>query len=187
MQNQPTPPTKPQITALHRRQTSIREPSRDGVSKARERGWEPFVIPTDASRRWIDVDALVKDVPVAIDHRDADDDERLPAPDAVAVVPATFNTLTAWANGTANTYPLVKLCAALGARVPTVAVPFAKHDLAGHPAWLASLAVLRYAGVQLIDPSSGAIGAVEPVESGTGAAVTAAFSWSWVLDRLSAE
>jgi len=29
--------------------------------------------------------------------------------------------------------------------------PFTKHDLAGHPAWLASIAVLRYARVRLID------------------------------------
>ena len=49
----------------------------------------------------------------------------------------TFNTLNAWADGTANTYALTTLCAALGARTSTVAVPFAKHDLAGHPAWLA--------------------------------------------------
>ena len=65
---------------------------RDGVSAARERGWEPFVIPTEASRRWIDVDALADHVPVAFEHRDTDDNERLPAPDAVAVVPTTFNT-----------------------------------------------------------------------------------------------
>jgi phosphopantothenoylcysteine synthetase/decarboxylase len=70
--------------------------------------------------------------------------KRAPEADAVAVVPLTFNTLNAWANGNANTYPLTVLCAALGARTPAVAVPFAKHDLAGHPAWLASLAVLRY-------------------------------------------
>jgi hypothetical protein len=31
-------------------------------------------------------------------------------------------------------------------------------DLAGHPAWLASIAVLRYAGVRVIDPRSGAVG-----------------------------
>jgi hypothetical protein len=161
---------------------SLASRTADGIAASRNRGWHPFVIPTDASRRWIDVDAL--DAPVLSDHRADDSDERAPAPDAVAVVPATFNTLNAWANGSANTYPLVKLCAALGARIPTVAVPFAKHDLAGHPAWLASIAVLRYAGVRVLDPKSGAVGYAEPVESGTGEAVTAAFSWAWVLDQL---
>jgi hypothetical protein len=94
----------------------------------------------------------------------------------------TFNTLASWANGTANTYPLATLCAALGARVPTVAVPLAKHDFAGHPAWLASLAVLRYAGVHLVDTTTGALGAVEPMQSGTGDRVTAAFQWSCATD-----
>ena len=28
----------------------------------------------------------------------------------------TFNTLNAWANGNANSYPLTTLCSALGAR-----------------------------------------------------------------------
>lgn len=98
-----------------------------------------------------------------------------PKADAVAVVPATFNTLNAWANGNANTYPLTTLCAALGSRTPTVAVPFAKHDLTGHPAWLASLAVLRYAGVTIVDPHDGATTSIEPVASGTGDRVTSDF------------
>jgi hypothetical protein len=49
-----------------------------------------------------------------------------------------------------------------------------QHDFAGHPAWLASLAVLRYAGVRLIDTTTGAVGGIEPMESGTGDRVTAA-------------
>lgn len=102
------------------------------------------------------------------------------------MVPATFNTLNAWATGLANTYPLAALCAALGARLPIVAVPFAKHDLAGHPAWLASLAVLRYAGVTIVDPSTGDIGHAEPIASGTGDTVAAAFDWAWVLDPIEA-
>jgi phosphopantothenoylcysteine synthetase/decarboxylase len=105
----------------------------------------------------------------------------------VAVVPLTFNTLNAWANGNANTYPLTTLCAALGSRTPTVAVPFAKHDLAGHPAWLASLAVLRYAGVKLADPHDGATSSVEPLDSGTGDRVAADFEWEWVFNRLASD
>ena len=50
----------------------------DGITASRNRGWQPFVIPTDASRRWIDADAL--DAPVLSDHRAADHDERAPAP-----------------------------------------------------------------------------------------------------------
>jgi hypothetical protein len=96
----------------------------------------------------------------------------------------TFNTLNAWANGNANTYPLTTLCAALGSRTRTAATPFAKHDLAGHPAWLASLAVLRYAGVSIVDPHNGSLSAVKPVASGTGVEVASDFRWEWVLEAL---
>lgn len=157
----------------------------EGVSEAAKRGWSPVLMPTDAARAWLDPDAL-RGITVLESHRAPSDAKRVSSPSAVAVVPATFNTLTGWANGRASTLPLVTLCTALGARVPTVAVPFAKHDLAGHPAWLASLAVLRYAGVTIVDPHSGRLGTVEPVASGTGGHVAAQFRWSWVLDRLDA-
>lgn len=67
-------------------------------------------------------------------------------------------------------------------RVPVV--PFLKDALAGHPSWLASLAVLRYAGVTLVDPRDGSVNTHEPLQSGTGDTVTDAFDWSWVLNRL---
>ena len=155
----------------------------DGVSEARERGWTVAVIPTEAATEWINTSEL-GDAAVIADHRQPDEAKRLPPADAIAVVPTTFNTLNAWATGVANTYPLATLCAALGARLPIVAVPFAKHDLAGHPSWLASLAVLRYAGVRIIDPSTGHVGYAEPVASGTGERIAADFRWSWVLDQL---
>jgi phosphopantothenoylcysteine synthetase/decarboxylase len=155
----------------------------DGVAEAHERGWTVAVIPTQAALAWVETDTL-DDTPVVTDHRLPDEHKQLPLANAIAVVPATFNTLNAWATGIANTYPLATLCAALGARLPIVAVPFAKHDLAGHPAWLASLAVLRYAGVQLVDPTTGHVGYAEPIQSGTGDRITQNFQWSWVLDQL---
>jgi len=155
----------------------------DGIREAVARGWSPVLIPTDAAKPWLATSELER-VKVVDGTRLPHEPKAAPAPDAVVAAPTTFNTLTGWANGRANTYPLSTLCAALGGGVPTVAVPFAKHDLAGHPAWLASLAVLRYAGVTLVDPSTGAVNAIEPVASGTGDQVAAGFKWSWVLDQL---
>ncbi|GAA0944681.1 hypothetical protein GCM10009554_39020 [Kribbella koreensis] len=74
--------------------------------------------------------------------------------------------------------------AALGSRIPTAVVLFAKHDLAGHPAWTASLAVLRYAGVHIVDPHDGSTSSLEPLSSGTGERVAQTFQWDWVLDLL---
>jgi len=155
----------------------------DGVKAARANGWDPYVIPTEAALPWL-ADQDLADAPVITGNRTPDQPKRTPPADAVAVAPMTFNTLNAWANGNANTYPLTTLCAALGTRTPTATVPFAKHDLAGHPAWLASLAVLRYAGVQIIDPHDGSTVSLQPVASGTGAEVAERFDWSWVLQRL---
>jgi phosphopantothenoylcysteine synthetase/decarboxylase len=132
---------------------------------------------------WL-ADQDLEDVPVITGNRTPDQPRRTPPPDAVAVVPMTFNTLNAWANGNANTYPLTTLCAALGSRTTTVAVPFAKHDLAGHPAWLASLAVLRYAGVRMVDPHDGRTSSLRPVTSGSGGQVAASFMWKWVLQQV---
>lgn len=155
----------------------------DGVREARERGWTVAVIPTEAASAWLDPSSL-NGTPVVAQHRLPGEDKRLPPADAVAVAPLTFNSLNAWVTGIANTYPLATLCAALGRRLPIVAVPFAKEDLAGHPAWLASLAVLQYAGVRTIDPISGRVGAIQPLVSGTGPEVTENFQWSWILDHL---
>ncbi|MFG1621173.1 flavoprotein [Kribbella sp. NPDC049227] len=155
----------------------------DGVRAARDRGWTPYVIPTDAALQWLEEQDLAG-VPVLTGNRAPGDPKRSPRADAVAVVPTTFNTLNAWANGNADTFPLTTLCAALGSRTPTVAVPFAKADLAGHPAWLASLAVLRYAGVTIVDPQDGSTSSLTPVRSGTGDRVAQAFRWDWIFGEL---
>ncbi|MEU4193155.1 flavoprotein [Kribbella sp. NPDC026611] len=157
----------------------------DGVKAARANGWDPYVIPTEAALPWL-ADQDLGDAPVITGNRTPDQPRRTPSPDAVAVVPATFNTLNAWANGNAHTYPLTILCAALGSRTPTVAVPFAKSDLTGHPAWLASLAVLRYAGVGISDPHDGSSTSLAPVEPGTGEQVAETFRWEPILSQLEA-
>lgn len=155
----------------------------DGVREARRRGWTPYVIPTDAALPWLENQDL-GDAPIVTGNRKPSESKRTPKADAVVVVPLTFNSLNAWANGNATTYPMTTLSAALGSRTPTVAVPFAKHDLAGHPAWLASLAVLRYADVSIVDPHDGATTSVRALDSGTGDKVASSFDWAWVLDRL---
>jgi len=67
------------------------------------------------------------------------------------------------------------MAAAVGIRIGS--------HLAGHPAWLASIAVLRYAGVTIVDPTTGAIGSVEPLSSGSGEHVAGVFQWSRDVTR----
>lgn len=158
---------------------------RRGVELGQERGWEVAVVLSGAAQGWFDPDQE-RDlgVPVITEHRSPDTAKRLPRPSAVVLAPGTFNTINKFATGVADTYALNVLCEALGARRLIVVVPFVSQALAGHPAWLASLAVLRYAGAQLVDPQTGEPHAAEPLESGTGEAVAQAFEWSWAFDRL---
>jgi hypothetical protein len=154
----------------------------DGIRAARELGWSPYVIPTDAAQPWLDEQDLA-DAPIIVGNRKPHEPRRTPTADAVAVVPATFHTLNAWATGNAYSYPLTTLCAALGSRTPTVAVPYASHDLTNHPAWSASLTLLRQAGVRVVDPHDGSLGSLEPVTSGTGGQVVNGFRWEWVFEQ----
>lgn len=124
------------------------------------------------------------DVPIIVGSRKPHEPRRTPAADAVAVVPTTFHTLNARASGNAYSYPLTTLCAALGSRTPTVAGPYASRELTDHPAWSASLAVLRHAGVRIVDPQDGSSESLEPVKSGTGGQIVTGFRWDWVFDRL---
>lgn len=158
----------------------------DGVRAARELGWTPYVIPTEAAMPWL-ADLDLADVPTIVGNRKPHEPRRTPTADAVLVVPATFHTLNAWAGGIASSYPLSTLCAALGSRTPTVAVPYASAELTNHPAWAASLAVLRQAGVQIVDPQSGSTESLEPVESGTRGRIVREFRWDWAFDCLAPE
>lgn len=157
------------------------------VAAARARDWHPAVIATPAAEAWLPrAELAAADVPVLTEYRQPDTAKRLPAADAVLLAPATFNSINKLATGIADNYALGVLCEAIANRVPTALVPFVSTRLTGHPAWLASLAVLRYAGASLIDPRTGATNIEEPIQSGTGDEVADRFDWSWPLDRLDA-
>lgn len=150
---------------------------------ARARGWDPYVIPTDAALPWL-LDQDLAEAPVITGNRKPTEPRRTPVADAVVVVPTTFHTLNAWATGNAYSYPLTTLCAALGSRTPTIAVPYASAELTNHPAWSASLAVLRQAGIEIVDPQDGSSESLVPIGSGTGGQIVKNFRWDWVFDRL---
>jgi hypothetical protein len=155
----------------------------DGVRAARGRGWDPYVIPTDAALPWLAEQDLA-DAPVIVGNRKPTEPRRTPTADAVVVVPTTFHTLNAWATGNAFSYPLTTLCAALGSQTQTVAVPYASQELTNHPAWSASIAVLRQAGIQIVDPQNGSSESLAPVPSGTGGRIVRDFRWDWVFERI---
>jgi hypothetical protein len=140
----------------------------DEVRDALSRRWTVSIVVTDAATQWF--------------AQPTDDDR--PRPETVVVCPLTFNTANKAATGIMDTSAAGVLCDALGTRLSVVAVPMVNDRLWHHPAWGSTLRTLTAAGVRLVDPRSGQLGDLEPVPSGTGPEVVAAFDPTWVLNAL---
>jgi hypothetical protein len=110
---------------------------------------------------------------VRSDYKQPDEPDALPAADAVAVVPATFNTINKWTSGASDTLALGVLHEAVGRELPIVAAPTPNAALAKHPVFVASVATLRSWGVRvLFDPVKYPLPA-----PGTGLSATDFFPW----------
>ncbi|MET9481746.1 flavoprotein [Streptomyces sp. NPDC006638] len=147
------------------------------ISAAHARGWAVGVIATPQGLGFIDADAVVERTgfPVRSAWRRPGEPRPLPPPDAIAVAPATFNTVNKWAAGISDTLALGTLCEAYGTGVPTAVLPYVNADLAAHPAYHRSLGQLREMGVL--------ISALAPHPSGESGAEDA-FRWEEALDLL---
>ncbi|TQL24303.1 flavoprotein [Streptomyces sp. SLBN-134] len=148
------------------------------ITAAQERNWEVGVIATPlATNGFFDPAAVEAQTgrPIRSAWRAPGDPRPFPAPDAVVVAPATFNTVNKWAAGIADTLALGTLCEAAGLGVPVAVLPCVADALAAHPAYRDSLARLRGMGVRFGDPYSG-----EADEDGG----RPEFGWERVLDLL---
>ncbi|MFC4059524.1 flavoprotein [Planomonospora corallina] len=127
----------------------------DLVTHAQQEGWTVCVVATPSGTKFIDSARLAEltGYPVRSDYKRPEDPDVLPPADAMAVVPATFNTMNKWAQGISDTLALGLLNEALGLGLPIVAVPWPNVALARHPAFGNSVALLREWGVKVVlDP-----------------------------------
>ena len=120
-------------------------------------GWTTCLIATPTAASWIDLDAvagqtgcLTRVHPLPPRQQE----ESLPRAEAVVAAPMTFNSLNKWAAGSSDTLALGVLNEMLGTGVPIVAAPCVKPVLRQHPAYEPSLARLRAAGVNVLDPDT---------------------------------
>jgi phosphopantothenoylcysteine synthetase/decarboxylase len=125
------------------------------VRRLQGQGWEICIIATPSALKFMDtalLEALTGHV-VRSDYKQPDEPDVLPPADAMAVVPATFNTINKWAAGISDTLALGLLNAAIGLELPVVVAPTPNAVLARHPAFVASVATLRSWGVRILfDP-----------------------------------
>ncbi|MFH9861530.1 flavoprotein [Streptomyces sp. NPDC017202] len=132
------------------------------ITAAQERGWQVGVIATPvAANGFFDTAAAEARTgrPVRSAWRRPGEPRPFPAPDAVVVAPATFNTVNKWAAGIADTLALATLSEAAGLGVPVGVLPCVNDALAGHPAYQESLIRLRGMGVRFGHPHDGTGGA----------------------------
>jgi hypothetical protein len=102
----------------------------------------------------------------------------LPPADAIAVAPASYNTINKWAGGAADSYALGLLAELGGAGVPIAVLPNVNTAFAANRVYQRSLGDLRAAGVHvMVGPRL-----IQPHKPRTDHAD--AFPWHLALDAL---
>lgn len=149
------------------------------VGRAQARGWTVCAIPTPQALKFVDRPALEEQTgyPVRAEYEPGGTADPLPAPDAMLVCPATFNTINKWAFGLADTLALAILTEAIGLGLPLVAAPALNSAQAAHLAFERSVAALREMGITVLYGP----GVYEPGPPGTGGRP---YDWELVLEAL---
>src|SRR4029453_2210750 len=97
-------------------------------------GWEVCVIATPEAMHWI-APAMLAELTgfdVRSEYRAAGEAKSLPDADAIAVAPATFNTVNKFRAGIADNMAVGVLCECLRTGMPIVPAPNVKAVLADH-------------------------------------------------------
>jgi hypothetical protein len=115
------------------------------ITAAQEGNWDVGVVATPQGLGFLDDEAIEAQTgcPIRSAWRRSGEARPLPPADAIAVVPATFNTVNKWAVGICATLALGILCEAYGMGIPTAVLPCLNSAQADHPAYRRSLEHLR--------------------------------------------
>jgi phosphopantothenoylcysteine synthetase/decarboxylase len=151
------------------------------VKLAIDRGWTVQVISTPAALEFFDQGAIeaLTGTPVR-GHYSAPGSPRSRIPVAIAVAPATYNTINKWAQGISDTHALGVLAEQTALDVPIVVLPFVNAALASRTPFKQSMKSLRAEGVSiLLGP-----GAIEPHQPHTGGSLIDSYPWHLALDEL---
>ncbi|MEU4113337.1 flavoprotein [Kitasatospora sp. NPDC028055] len=119
------------------------------IAAAQAEGWGVGVVATPNAMEFIDQAAIEQQTgyPIRSAWRTPDVPASLPPADAIAVAPATFNTINKWADGHADTLLLGILTESYGLGIPVVAQPYVNSAQAAHPAYAANVERLKAMGV----------------------------------------
>jgi hypothetical protein len=152
------------------------------VSAAQQRGWDPCLILTPTAARWVDAElhglAAATEHPIRTSYKLPSEPDELPPPDAILAAPVTFNSINKWAAGISDTLALGLVTEAIGKGLRITAVPSLNHDQEKHPAYRASVRILRDAGVTvLLDPQEHPVRRTDEADRST-------YPWDLALETL---
>ncbi|WP_275466580.1 flavoprotein [Streptomyces noursei] len=147
------------------------------ITAAQEAHWDVGVVATPQGLGFIDATAIEAQTgyPIRSAWRTPGQARPLPPANAIAVAPATFNTINKWAAGISDTLALGILCEAYGFDIPTAVLPYLNSAQAAHPAYSQSLQRLRAMNVL--------IGSYEPHRPKAGGGADR-FRWEEALELL---
>jgi phosphopantothenoylcysteine synthetase/decarboxylase len=124
------------------------------IELAIDRGWDVAIAATPSALAFIDQPELehLTGHPVHSTYRRPDEPRHrgLPAPTAVLVAPATFNTINKLAAGITDTYALGHISDAIGNHTPVLLVPFVNAALANRRPFRQALDDLRSEDVHVL-------------------------------------
>ncbi|MEH0496009.1 flavoprotein [Streptomyces scabiei] len=147
------------------------------ITAAHERQWDVGVVATPQGLGFLDVEAVENQIgrPIRSAWRSAGEPRPTRPADAIAVAPASFNTVNKWAAGISDNLALGILCEAPAMDVPVAVLPYLNSAQAAHPSYRRSVEQLREMGVL--------IGSYEPHRPKAGGGADR-YRWEEVLELL---
>jgi phosphopantothenoylcysteine synthetase/decarboxylase len=124
------------------------------LKACQDQGWDVWLVATPAAAAFVDR-AMMADLtghPVHVDWPAPDEAHSPPPAGAVAVVPATFNTINKLAYGMSDSYALGLVHEAIALGLPILTMPVPGEALARHPAFTESVGRLRAWGLSVLLP-----------------------------------
>ncbi|MFG2778284.1 flavoprotein [Streptomyces prunicolor] len=147
------------------------------ITVAQKRHWDVGIVATPQGLSFLDTEAIEAQTghPIRSAWRTPDQPRPTRPADAIAVAPATFNTVNKWAAGISDNLALGILCEAPAMGVPVAVLPYLNSAQAAHPAYRQSLKRLHEMGIL--------IGSYEPHRPKAGGGADR-YRWEETLELL---
>ncbi|MFD8424441.1 flavoprotein [Streptomyces sp. NPDC059466] len=126
----------------------------DVITHAQERGWDVCLGLTPTAARWLEPHLAdlgqLTGRPVRSEYKMPGEPDVWPKADVIAVAPATFNTVNAWALGLTRDFVVGVVAEGIGKGIPIVAMPCVNAAYVQHSVFERSIAELRGMGVRVL-------------------------------------